>query len=436
MRVAIVGGGLTGMSAAHVLSKRGVECTVFEREGALGGLAASFDVDGARLEKFYHHLFTSDVAMVGLIEELGLGDKMEWKSSVNSLYVSGRIFRLSTPMDVLRFTPLGLIDRIRLGMLAIWPRFIRDWKPLEAITAREWLIRMAGQRVYDVVWGPLMRAKFGSYADQVAAVWFWNKLKLRGGSRSTEQKEQLGYLRGGFWQAVEKLEEHLRGQGVEIRLSTPVERIHIEAGRAAGVVTQGKLVPFDRVLVTVAPEAFLEIAPGLPDDYAERLGKIEYLANTCLILALNRSLGYTYWLNIGDPDIPFVAVIEHTNFRPRSEYGGQHLVYLSRYMAADDPYHSMTPQELFQAYLPHLQRIVPEFSADWVESLYAWGERYTQPVIVRHYSELRPELRTPVTDLWLSCMASIYPEDRGMNYAVAYGQGVAEEMLSEMDGIS
>jgi len=337
MKVAIIGGGLTGMSAAHVLSRHGMECTIFERDGALGGLAASFDVNGAHLEKFYRHLFTSDTAIVGLIEELGLDDKMEWKASVTSLYTHGRIYRLSSPMDVLRFSPLGFFDRIRLGMLAIWPRFIRDWKPLEEITAREWLIRMAGQRVYDVVWGPLMRAKFGSYADQVAAVWFWNKLKLRGGSRSKEQSEQLGYLRDGFWQLIEKVEERLREQGVTIRLSTPVERIRIEGGQAVGVVTQGKFIPFDRVVVTVAPEALLEIAPDLPEDYAERLGKIEYLANTCLVMVLNRNLSSTYWLNIGDTDIPFVAVIEHTNFRPKSEYGGRHLVYLSRYMAAASP---------------------------------------------------------------------------------------------------
>lgn len=432
MKVAIIGGGLTGMSAAHVLSQQGVECTIFEGDGGLGGLAASFDINGARLEKFYRHLFTSDTAIVGLIEELGLGDKMEWKASVTSLYAHGCIYRLSTPMDVLRFTPLSFFDRIRLGMLAIWPRFVRDWKPLEGITAREWLIHMAGQRVYDVVWGPLMRAKFGSYADQVAAVWFWNKLKLRGGSRSKEQSEQLGYLRGGFWQLVESLEERLRGQGVEIRLSTPVEGIRVEEGRATGVVAKGQFIPYDRVLVTAAPEAMLKITPGLPPDYAERLGKIEYLANTCLVMILNRSLSSTYWLNIGDTDVPFVAVIEHTNFRPRSEYGGRHLAYLSRYMTADDPYYAMTPQELFQAYLPHLRKMFPEFSADWVETLYAWSARHTQPVIVRHYSGLRPSLRTPVTDLWLSCMASIYPEDRGMNYAVAYGQRVAEEMLSDL----
>ena len=156
------------------------------------------------------------------------------------------------------------------------------------------------------------------------------------------------------------------------------------------------------------------------------------MANTCLVMTLSRSLSSTYWMNIGDTDIPFVAVIEHTNFRPRREYGGHHLVYLSRYMTADDRYYDMTPQELFRAYLPHLQKMFPEFSADWVEDLQAWSARYAQPVIARHYSDLRPALRTPVSDLWLSCMASIYPEDRGMNYAVAYGQRVAREMLSDL----
>jgi len=217
-------------------------------------------------------------------------------------------------------------------------------------------------------------------------------------------------------------------------VSTPVEEIRTEAGRAVGVMAGGQFVPFDRVLVTTAPETLARLVPDLPPEYAEQLGKIEYLANTCLVLTLKQSLSSTYWLNIGDTDVPFVAVIEHTNFRPRSEYGGHHLVYLSRYMAADDPYYAMPPQDLFQAYLPHLQKMFPAFSADWVEAVHAWRARYAQPVIVRHYSQLRPSLRTPVTNLWLSCMASIYPEDRGMNYAVAYGQQVAQAMLADARG--
>lgn len=427
--IAIVGGGITGMAAADTFSRAGHRVTIFERDETIGGLAGSFEVNGVYLEKFYHHLFTSDTAMEQLIHELGLGGDFAWKPTVTSYYAH-RIYRLATPMDVLRFTPLPFFDRIRLGMLAIIPRFISNWKPLENITAKEWLIRLAGERVYRQVWEPLLRQKFGRYADQVAAVWFWNKLKLRGGSRGKGQAEYLGYLRGGFGRVLDAWEQRLRAQGVVIRTQSPVEEIRIENGAASGVIVNGVYEPFDVVLVTVAPELFARLAPGLPADYRARLEKIIYLANVCLVLKLKRGLSNTYWLNINDPEIPFVALIEHTNMQRPEEYGGAHLVYLSRYMAPDDPYYQMSAEELFQAYLPGLKKLFPQFNEAWVERVWVWRERYTQPVIGLRYSELKPPFKTPVENLWLSCMAQVYPEDRGMNYALVYGRKAAEEMMA------
>ncbi len=430
INVAIVGGGLTGMSAADVLSQNGCRCTLFERDAQVGGLAGSFLVNGVQVEKFYHHLFTSDTAMADLIARLGLGDKLEWLPTSNSFFAN-RIYRLSTPLDLLRFAHLGLVDRIRLGLLYLSTRFVGDWQPLEAITAREWLIRIAGQRVYEKVWQPLLRGKFGSYADEVAAVWMWNKLKLRGSSRGKAQEERLGYLREGFGQAIEAFERQLRAQGVQIEFDAAVERVHIQDGRADGVVVHGALRTFDRVLVTVAPELFLQIAPDLPQDYRARLSSIKYLANVCLVMSLDRSLSDTYWLNVADPAIPFTGVIEHTNMQRPETYGGAHLAYLSRYMAPEDPYYAMSPAELLDAYLPHLTKMFRGFDRAWVKDLWVWRERYTQPLIGLNYSQIKPPFQTPVENLWLSCMAQVYPQDRGMNYAVVYGQRVAQAMLGQ-----
>lgn len=383
------------------------------------------------LEKFYHHLFTSDTAMAGLIEELGLGADLEWKPTITSYYAN-RIYRLSSPLDVLRFKPIGFIDRIRLGFLALYPRFVHDWKPLEDITVKEWLTRVGGKRVYENVWAPLMRGKFGVYEDQVAAVWIWNKLKLRGSSRGKDQAENLGYLRGGFGRAIKALEDRVVSMGVEIRTGTPVEEVVIENGRAVGVRVNGQVHPYDRVLVTTAPALFARMTPALPADYRERLDRILYLANVCLVLRLDRSLSSTYWLNINDPAVPFVAVVEHTNMQRPEEYGGQHIVYISRYTPPDDRYYGMQPAELFEAYLPHIKKLFPAFERSWVQNYWAWREPYAQPVIVKRYSELKPPFRTPAKDLWLCSMAQVYPEDRGMNYAVLYARKAVSEMLQEM----
>jgi protoporphyrinogen oxidase len=430
MHIAIVGGGLTGLSAAERLSEAGVACTLYEREETLGGLAGSFRVEGAYLEKFYHHLFTSDMAMVELIERLGLGDKLQWLPTSNSYYVN-RIYSLSTPLDLLRFSHVSLLDRLRLGLLYLRTRWVRDWLPLEEITARDWLVAMAGERVYEAVWRPLLRNKFGSHADEVAAVWIWNKLKLRGSSRGKGQEERLGYVVGGFGQVVDALEAELRAAGVEICPGTPVERIVLGEDGRHQVLAQGEARPYDRVLVTTAPEILTTIAPGLPEAYRDQLRRIIYLANVCLVLRLDRSLSSTYWLNIGDPQIPFTGIIEHTNMQRPQIYGGAHLAYISRYLDASDPMYTQSAEEILEAYLPHLQRIYPKFQRAWVQQVWAWRDRYTQPVIGLHYSQAKPALKTPIRNLWLCSMAQVYPEDRGMNYAVAYGRRAAEEMLAE-----
>lgn len=428
MKAAIVGGGMTGLSAADTLSQRGIECVLYERDAELGGLAGSFRIDNTHLEKFYHHIFTSDTAVIDLVERLGLDDKLEWVPTTNSYY-RDRIYQLSTPLDLLRFSHISFLDRIRLGLLYLRTNFIRDWHELEDITARDWLVEMAGERVYEAVWEPLLRGKFGPYADHIAAVWIWNKLKLRGSSRGKRQEERLGYLREGFGQAIELWKERLKDRGVRIETKAPVTHIPVENGRALGVVAHSELQPADHVLVTTAPEILMDLAPDLPAPYHQRLAQIKYLANVCLILALDRGLSDTYWLNVGDPSVPFTGVIEHTNMQPPEIYGDVHLVYISRYLKTDNPLYRMTADQLLKEYLPHLKKIYPGFSRSWVQRVWAWRAPYTQPVIGLHYSELRPTFETPLSNLWLSCMAQIYPQDRGMNYALAYGQQVAEKIL-------
>lgn len=429
MQIAVVGGGLTGMAAALRLAESGARVALIEADSSLGGVAGSFNVNGAKLEKFYHHIFTSDVAIRDTVESLGLGDRMEWRPTTTSYYAD-RIYRLSAPLDVVMFRPLPLVDRFRFGFLVFQARMVKDWRELEGITARDWLIGMAGRRVYETVMAPMLRGKFGIHADEVSAVWIWNKLKLRGGSRGKSMREMLGYLRGGFGLMVDALEERLRSLGVEIATGSPVGSVLVRPGGGFEVSAGGEHRPFEQVLVTTAPPILADLAPWLPPDYLRRLRSIRYLANVCAVLQLDRSLSEVYWLNISDNSIPFVGLVEHTNLQRPELYGGSHLVYLTRYCDPNDEYYNMEDHQLLAAYAPHLRRLFPDFSEEWVQNVYVWRERYAQPLIARHYSDLRPPFATPAEGLWLSSMAQVYPEDRGMNYAVEYGQRVAQEIIA------
>lgn len=437
-KIGIIGGGYGALSAAYDLARGGVEVTIFESESSLGGLAGSFELSpGVWLEKFYHHWFSSDRAIMDWLGEIGAGDLIQEKESNTGLYYANSLFRLSGPLDLLSFSPLPFFDRIRTGLMVLAARRVKEWRELEAESAEEWIRRWAGRRSFEVIWQPLLQGKFGAVWRDVAAVWFWNKMKLRGGSRGKGSKETLYYLRGGFRAALSRIEATLRELNVTIRCSTPITMIEQTSERevilSCGVnQSQFGQFQFDGVLVTTPLPTFLELTPQLPSDYREQCARIPFLGNVCLVLRLRRSLSSTYWLNVADPTFPFVGVIEHTNFDDAAHYGGEHIAYLSKYLPTEDQLFLMSDEELLQYTIPHLQRLFPAFSPDWIIGYSVWRASYSQPVVVKHYSSLIPASRTPLDRVWLSTMAQIYPEDRGTNYAVKYGRAVAQEILKSL----
>ncbi|WP_447983288.1 NAD(P)/FAD-dependent oxidoreductase [Nitrospira sp. Nam74] len=431
-KIVIIGAGFSGLAAAYDLSRRGFQVEVLEADRDVGGLAGSFDVGGTRLEKFYHHWFTNDRHVMDVIDELGLRNNVVLKPTQTGMYFAHNFYRLSSPMDVLRFTPLALIDRVRLGLMVLRARKVSHWKELEAVTAQEWLRDIGGKQVYRIVWEPLLRGKFGPYADDISAVWFWNKLKLRGGSRSKGGGESLAYYRGGFIALAEEMVKAIHSAGGRVRTSVAVESLDVRHGRISGVVTKDGAIKSDAVIATPAlPTVADLVSPYVPYDYVESLRRIQYLANVCLVLQLDRSLSNTYWLNVNDPNFPYVGVIEHTNFQPSDTYAGRHIVYLSKYAPEDAELVRMTDEEVFEFSVPHIQRMFPHFERSWVKDYHVWRARYAQPVVVRHYSKLIPDVRTPIKGLYLCSMAQVYPEDRGTNYAIREGRKAARMVGEE-----
>jgi protoporphyrinogen oxidase len=433
-QVLIVGGGFTGLSAAYELSKDpSFDVTVLEADRSAGGLASSFTVNGVQLEKFYHHWFTSDLEIMQLIAELGVGERVIRAPTTTGTYYANKHYRLSTPGDLLRFGALSFVGRVRLGFQALWARGVRDWRKLEHLTAENWLRSTGGHEVYEKVWEPLLKGKFGPYAQDVGAVWFWNKLKLRGGSRGVRGREELAYFAGGFAALIEILVNELERRGVRIISETLADRLEVDNGRVVAVKAATREFRCDACLLTTA----LPIVAGLVRDTigaegAAKFEEIEYLANVCLVLHLNRSLSSTYWLNVNDASFPFVGVIEHTNFIDSSNYGGAHLIYLSKYLAATDPLFSMETEDLVVFTLPHLVRMFPEFSAAWIVNAYSWRARYAQPVVRPNYAQSLPPIRGPIPGCYVASMAQIYPEDRGTNYAVRIGRQAAEAIRDDL----
>jgi len=423
----IVGAGFTGLSAGLDLARSGKQVLLLDADDAPGGLAGTFEFsDGVRVEKFYHHWFDNDTHVPELVKELGLEGEIVIMPSKTGMYYSGRHWRLSSPLDLLRFKPLPLIDRIRLGLLVLKVRKIKDWKAIEHLSIREWLEPLCGKNAFRVVWQPLIENKFSVHADAINAVWMWKKLVLRGSTRNARGGEQLAYFKGGFGRLAGAMADEITRLGGEIRYASAVTGVSAADGRIEALHTAAGPVRGAQYLFT---PAFSIIADMLQQaarpDWIGQLRRVNYLGNVCLVLELERSLSDTYWLNVNDPGFPFVGVIEHTNFDSPANYGGKHIVFLSRYLAKEDPLWSAGDDEYLDFALGHLSRMFPAFERSWIREFRIWRAEFAQPVTERGYSEYVPGRDTPFDNAIISTMAQIYPEDRGTNYAIREGRAAA-----------
>ena len=440
MKVGIIGAGAAGLAAAYDLALAGIEVVVYEKASFVGGQASTFDVKSTPLERGYHHLFTSDTDILSLMTEIGLADRMEWHESKVGIFYGGKIFNLVTPMDLLKFSPLSIVDRIRMGLVTMILKTKTDWKALENVTTDEWIKTWAGKRVYEVVWGPLLRGKFGDrHYKEIGMPWFWGKIHTRFASRGKSMaKELLGYPKGSFGEIFDTLAKRIESMGGKVKLSTGVKKIIIKEGKAVGLLIESDSDPkreftetFDAILSTTPSFVFPKLVPKMPEEYENRLTKVQYMSAVLIILILDRPLTNVYWLNVADRSIPFVGLIEHTNMIDSSLYGGKHIVYLSNYLNIDHPLYKMDHKQLLAEYLPHIKKINADFDESWIVKTYYHKVGAAQPIIGVNYSQRIPDHRTPFERLYLANTTQIYPEDRGTNYSVRMGREVSKLLLKD-----
>lgn len=421
MRIGIVGAGATGLTAAHDLVKAGHDVVLLERSAELGGLAASIEVGGTPLERFYHHIFATDKDIIALIEELGLADDLVFAATTTGIYLDGKTIDFSTPQDMLRFPPIRFHDRVRFGVSSAALKVIRRGERLGDRSALAWTRRWAGKAATEAIWEPLLRGKFGPHAERISMAWLWARIHFR--------TFKLGYLVGGFDRLYEGLAARIGAAGGKIVYGQALERITQENADAPVVVRtgDGSTYEFDRVLVTT-PQPTLAAALGADPEH--QLWRNQYLGATCFILECDRSVIPHYWLNINDPEFPFLAVVEHTHLRPTDEYGGNHILYIGNYVDREDWRFTTEPDELLEKFVPWLRKLNPDFDLSWVRKRHFSRAPFAQPIVTPEYRDRIPPHETALPGVFLATMSQVYPQDRGQNYAIKMAHHVVKRYLT------
>jgi protoporphyrinogen oxidase len=447
----IVGGGLLGLTLALRLARRGHRVTVLEAADHLGGLADAWQLGDVTWDRHYHVTLLSDSHIRRVLAELSLDDQMQWVQTRTGFMVDGRLHSLSSSWEFLKFPPLGLVDKFRLGWTIWYASKLRDWKRLENIPVADWLTKHSGRRAFERIWLPLLKAKLGSAYERTSAAFIWTTIARMYAARRTGLKKELfGYLPGGYSRLLTAFRQHLEQLGVEIRTSCAVKSI----GRAGGVSlpvpspgmerhreatttwcpasrsplsiesASGQSLSFDRVIVTAAPPLAARLCPQLTAEESSKLQGVEYLGIVCASVLLAKPLAGYYVTNITD-ESPFTGIIEMSALVDPSQFGGRHLVYLPKYVAAGDPLCQKSDAEVETAFTAELLRMYPHLAAEDVLAFRVSRVKHVFALPTLGYSSRVPPAETSVPGLFLVNSSQIVNGTLNVNETVK----LAEESL-------
>jgi len=433
LKIGILGGGITGLTAAFYLSRAGHQVTVLEGRSQVGGLATYFDFGPFQWDKFYHCILTSDGPLLQLIEDLGLKAEMRWTETKVGFYTGKGFYSMTTTMDFLRFPELSLWEKFRLGLGVLRASRIKDGKELEAIPIAEWLVKIFGRGNYEKMWAPLLKCKLGACREEASAAFIWATIfrlystREKGASR----KERMGYVHGGYRVVFGRLIDKIGILGGVIQTDSPVEQVASSHDGTIEVRTPRGTIRFDRVIATAPSHIVERIVPALSSDYRRRLREVKYLGMVCVVLVLKRSLTPYYVTNLTDHEVPFTGVIEMTNLISREETAGRHLVYLPKYTAPNDPLFESPDEEVWGLFQKAFKRMFPDLNEDDIEKRFILRERLVQPLPVLHYSDRVPFMRTSVPGLFLANTTQIINSTLNNNEMVKIAREAVEMLLSE-----
>lgn len=453
--IAIIGSGFLGLTLALRLAEQGNKVIVYESASEIGGLASAWRIGDLVWDKHYHVTLLSDSFTKQIIEEIGLADEFEWVETKTGFYTDGKLVSMSNTLEFLKFPPLDLLSKFRLGATIFYASRVKDWKQLEKISVEDWLTKLSGRRTFEKMWKPLLKAKLGEAYKETSAAFIWATIQRMYAARNSGlKKEMFGYVRGGYARILEKFAEVLREKGVEIRLNSRVERveridgkIRLDANeeinrdfRMDKNIKNNFSIPvnpeipvnfsseFDSVILTCPSNVAAKICPQFTETEKQSLENIKYQGIICASVLMKKSLSNFYVTNITD-ETPFTGIIEMSALVDKREFGGNALVYLPKYVAPDDELFEKSDAEIEEIFLAALEKMYAHFKRSDVEAFKISRVRQVFPLPVLHYSENVPPVKTSLENVYVVNSAQITNGTLNVNETIRLAEKFFENHL-------
>jgi protoporphyrinogen oxidase len=430
LRIAVIGGGISGLASSLRLAQGGHSVVLVEAETGLGGLGAWFSWRGVDLERFYHCILPGDAALLRFIRELGVEGDILWRRVKMGFMHQRRLYRLDGPLDLLRFTPLSLAERVRMGLVGLRARRNGMDPGLDGVAVGEWLRRQAGERAFRVLWRPLLEAKIGDRYETIPALW----LSSRMSREKNVGPEIKGCLRHGYRSLIDAFERRLRELGTDIRLGTRVRALEHDGGRMALRLEDDSRETFDTVVSTLPLLQFQRMTAGLGIDPAVASLELDYQGVVTGVFLLGRGPSPYYWMPVVDSGTTAQGIIEMSNLVPLERAHGHFVVYLVNYTHRTSALFRMSDDELLGRYTADLRRLFPE-AAGSIADRYLFRAPFVEPIWTLHYARRRPPTSVIPGRLYMACTAQIYPQVNSWNSCCEVVESMMAQFRSERDEV-
>jgi protoporphyrinogen oxidase len=425
-----------GLKIARDLVARGQQVTLAEAAPNFGGLTSAWSLGDVVWDRFYHVTLLSDSKLRELLNEIGLEKEMQWIETKTGFYAGGELLSMSNTAEFLKFPPLNLLERLRLGGTIFYASKIKNWRRLEKLTVEKWLRRWSGNGAFEKVWLPLLKAKLGEAYKQTSAAFIWaHTARMYKARRSGAKKEMFGYVPGGYARILQRLVEVLTERGVRMLSGHPVRSIRqitVDDGQTALEVDfgDGRVETFDNVVTTIASPLIARSCDQLSEQEKSKLEDIRYLGVVCASLLLKEPISKYYVTNITDTWVPLTAVIEmSTIVNSQSQLAGNHLVYLPKYLPDDHEGLNESDEDYKAKCLSTLEKMYDHFSRDNVLDFKVARAKYVASLATIDYSTKLPPIVTSVPGFYALNSAHILEGNLNVNETITLGEKkLAEEV--------